>query len=135
MVYSSKRISNDVTFSCNVKINRARSNAHFMEPMELVIDAVADAINTTDKQLADGFQVTDLFGFIPVFTEIPAIISNKQGIADAWKNRTPENLQTWVARAKEKIDLHDDATERKIEKGLAAAASIIDLIGEFKTAA
>ncbi len=99
--------------------------------MELVINSVAEAINTTERQLKDGFQVTDLFGFVTVFAKIPEVIASKEQIASDWKNRTPEQLAAWVAQAKEKIDIANESLERKIEKGLASAASIIDFVGEF----
>lgn len=103
--------------------------------MQALLDEVALAVNTVDKQLSDGFQPTDLFALIPVATSLPSVISQKEAIVSAWKGRSAESLSEWLAYAKTKIDLISDDAEAKTEAILAFAISAVDVYDVFKKAA
>ena len=49
--------------------------------LQEIIDVIAGAVKTAKEQLADGFQYTDIFAFVPVLSSIPTAI---KGNENAW---------------------------------------------------
>lgn len=102
------------------------------EALKNLVKVIAEAVNTGEKQLADGFQVTDLFALIPIASQIPAVIASKGQIAEEWKARTETTLSEILTELKTDLVLIDKALEAKIEKAVALVLAGADLYSEFQ---
>lgn len=88
------------------------------------------------KVLADG-KITALegLGLLPDLMGISGILENKDAIVSEFKDLTSEEraeLNTYIAG---EFDIANDVLELKIEKSIAAAVAVLDLVSAFKTAA
>lgn len=88
------------------------------------------------KQIAtateDGFQWTDIFGFVDEAAQLPGLGKAWPLIRAEWKDLTPEErteLQTYFS---EEFDIPDDKIELFIENALMNAISLIALVEQFK---
>lgn len=52
------------------------------QDLKEIIDVIAGGIRTAKSQLANGFQYTDIFAFVPILSQIPTAISGNE---NAWK--------------------------------------------------
>ena len=87
------------------------------------------------KIFADG-KVTTIEGLslLPDLMGIQGIIQAKSDIAAEFKDLSTDERAELNAYIQEEFDLDDDVLEAKIEKSIAAALSILDLIAAFKPA-
>lgn len=88
------------------------------------------------KVLADG-KVTAMEGLslLPDLMGISGILENKQAIADEFKDLTSDERAELNKYIAEEFDIADDVLEIKIEKSIAAAVAVLDLVSVFKAAA
>jgi len=102
------------------------------DALKNLVHVVADAINTGEKQLADGFQTSDLFALIPIASQIPAVIASGGEMRKEWNERTEETLPEILAEFKGGLVLGNKPLEAKIEKAVAFVFAGADLYEEFQ---
>lgn len=105
-----------------------------MSALSNLIKVVANTVNTAAKQLEDGFQVTDLFALIPIASQVPAVIADKENIKAEWKARTPQTIKDAIAEFETDLDLTNDKLEAQIEKGVEFVLAGAELYDSFKAA-
>lgn len=71
--------------------------------LQEMIDVLFDGIATAFKQLKDGFQYTDIFAFVPVFSSIPEAIKGKENALAYLKDMTEEKENAIVDAIAEKL--------------------------------
>jgi hypothetical protein len=90
--------------------------------LQEIIDLVAEGVQVSIKQFADGWQITDLFPFIPVLSKIPEAIKDAQNalnyLGDMNEEKETEIVDGVIAKLN---DASDDVKEgaRRILRALA----------------
>lgn len=97
-----------------------------------LVKVITDGVVTGEKQLADGFQVTDLFALIPIASQIPAVIASGPELKTEWNERTETTLPEILAEFKDDLVLTDKSLEAKIEKAVAFVFAGADLYDSFQ---
>lgn len=103
-----------------------------IENLKKVASAIIGLGMQLEKSTADGFQLTDIFSFIPVLSEIPGLLQNKRVIVDEFKDLTPEENAQLVTFIEQNFTLNNKRTEQVIEAALETAVSILNLIEKLK---
>ena len=85
-----------------------------------------------ENSLEGGFQLSDLGNLILPLSQLPAVIQNKEAIVEEFKDLDAAERQELLAYVGQTLDLKNDKVENIVEKGLAAAVSIIELVAAFK---
>lgn len=104
-----------------------------IENLKVVAKFGIDLGEKAASVLQDGKMTgAEVFELLPALMGIPGIISKKHEIAAEFKDLTSEErtqLNNYIAV---EFDIPNDQLENKIEKGLAAVISILDLISAFQ---
>lgn len=88
------------------------------------------------KVLADGkVSVLEGFSLLPDLMGITGIIQSAPDIKAEFADLTSEERAELNAYIQGTFDIEDDVLENKIEKGIAAAIAVLDLVSAFKPAA
>lgn len=91
--------------------------------LQEIIDTIANGVQTGIKTLADGFQYTDIFAFIPTFTQIPTAITGSEN-ALAWlKDMTDEKKNDLITAVLEKLQDTSEKTQNLVKRIIDALAS------------
>lgn len=93
------------------------------QDLQEIIDTIASGVQTGIKQLSDGFQYTDIFAFIPVFSQIPAAITGSEN-ALAWlRDMTDEKKNDLITAVLEKLQDTSEKTQNLVKRIVDALAS------------
>lgn len=88
------------------------------------------------KVLADGkISVVEGFSLLPDLMGVTGIIGAKDDIKAEFADLTTEERAELNAYIAGTFDIADDVLENKIEKAIAAALAVLDLVSAFKAAA
>lgn len=74
----------------------------------------------------------EAFSFLPILMSVPGILEKKGEIKTEWEARTTESLAELNIYIQAELNLPSQSTEAKIEKGVTAILSVLDLISEFQ---
>jgi len=91
--------------------------------LQQIVDVVAEGTQTLITQLKDGFQYTDIFAMIPVFSKIPEAIKDADNALHYLKDMTEEKENEIVDAVAAKLN---DASEN-LKNG---ARRVLRLIAE-----
>lgn len=109
--------------------------------LQEIVDVVAEGTSTLIKQLKDGFQYTDIFAMIPVFSRIPEAIKDANNalhyLKDMDENRENEVVDAVAAKlndASENLKTGARRVLRLIAEGYMTAMFFASLKPDTPTA-
>lgn len=82
--------------------------------------------------LADGFQWTDVFGFVDEMAEVPGVVKSLPAVKQELADLTPAERAELHAYLVEEFDIPNDQVEAFIEDAVEFALSAISLVEKFK---
>lgn len=83
--------------------------------------------------LEDGkITVVEALSLLPDLVGISGILESKEAIKAEFEDLTSEEMQELNDFVAAEFDITDDSLELKVEKAIAAALAILDLVGAFK---
>lgn len=104
-----------------------------MEALKPVVKTLADLGEKISTALADGkLSTSEMFTLLLALTPVSDIIQNKDAIAQAWKDRTPEGLAELSTYAKDELNLDNADLEAKIEAVIDLALAGANVISLFQ---
>jgi len=81
-----------------------------------------------DKKIS----IVEALSLLPDLIGISGILENKDEIKAEFADLTPEEMQELNDYIAVEFDITDDSLEAKIEKAIAAALAVLDLVNAFK---
>lgn len=105
------------------------------QDLQEIIDTIASGVQTGIKTLADGFQYTDIFSFIPVFSQIPTAITGAENALSWLKDMTDEKKNDLITAVLEKLQDTSEETRNLVKRIVDALASdymLYDAIVNYK---
>ena len=104
-----------------------------IEHLKTVAKFGIDLGEKTASILEDGkVSAMEALGYLPVLLSVPGIIEHKDDIVNEFKDLSDAERTELNLYIQEDFDIADDDLEVKIEKSLAAAVAILDLVSAFK---
>ncbi len=82
--------------------------------LKQIIDVVAEGATTIIEEMKDGFQYTDIFGLVPVFSKIPEAIKDANNALKYLEDLTPEKENEVIAAVLEKLKDTSDKTKQLV---------------------
>lgn len=98
------------------------NNDKIDKDLQQIIDTVAGAVETGIKQLADGFQYTDIFAFIPVLSSIPEAIKDANNALHYLKDMSEEKEETIVQAVLAKLGNSSEKVQSLVRRVLRLLA-------------
>lgn len=95
-----------------------------IETVKQALQVVYSEINTTDIQLADGFQGADLISIALQLTPINSILQAKEKISDEWKDLSDDEIIESANYFNAGLNLRNKDTQEKIQKDVIAIAYV-----------
>lgn len=99
--------------------------------LQEIIDLIAESIITGKKQLADGFQYTDIFAFVPVLSKIPEAIKDANKAWEYLQNMDETRRNDLIDAVLAKLKDASEETRtwaRRIVDALASNYMLVKLI-------
>ena len=105
--------------------------------LQEIIDVIAGTVKTATDQLADGFQYTDIFAFVPVLSSIPTAIKGNENawayLKDMTEQKENDLVDAIVAKLGDNVHVRDIA--RRLIRTIAEVYMLILTFSEKAEAA
>ena len=88
-----------------------------------IVDVVAEGTNAIITQLKDGFQYTDIFALVPVFSKIPEAIKDADNALHSLKSLTEEKENEIIDLVMSKLNDASEKTRNLVKFLLRTLAS------------
>lgn len=99
--------------------------------LQEIIDVISDGVQTTIKQLEDGFQYTDVFAFVPVLSNIPKAIEGNENAWTYLKDMTEEKENALVEAVAEKLNDYSEFVKTTARRLIRLAAEAYMTVMHF----
>jgi len=87
-----------------------------------------------ELSLQDGkFEVKDVATFVPVFLELPNVISAAQAVKSDFKMGMTVNMNELKEHFAKEFDIHDDKLEKKIESSVSFVLGLVEFYHSMKS--
>lgn len=93
-----------------------------IETVKQALQIVSNEVNTTDAQLANGFQGTDLISIALQLTPVNNILQAKEEISNEWKDLSDDEIIECAKFFNANLNLRNKDTQEKIQKDIMAVA-------------
>lgn len=103
-----------------------------IENLKKVVGTLITLAQTAETSLADGFQTSDLFAFIPVLSGIPDLLKNKDAIVQEFKDLTADETKELVDYVEQNFTIANKKVEDIIVAALDAGVSLFILVEKIK---
>lgn len=80
----------------------------------------------------DGFQLTDLFGFVAPLSQLPAIIADKDALVAEFKDLDGDERAELLAYVETELTLQNKKIEKLVEGGLGILVSLLQFIDVYR---
>lgn len=94
------------------------------QEFDAAIDVVINLGMAVEVSQRDGFQLTDIFAFIPALTALPAVLKDKAAVVAQFKALDKASKEASFAKAAAKFNIANDKVEAQIEAGFDALLSV-----------
>lgn len=106
--------------------------------LKSAIDLIVSLAQAVEASQKDGFQITDIFAFVPALSALPEVIKNKNNFKAEFKALDKAGKDKLVNEASDKFNSENKRTEAIIEAGfdtLVTTALFVKMITAKKDAA
>jgi hypothetical protein len=84
------------------------------------------------QELKDRFQISDVFGLVSDFMQVPDLLKNKQAILDEVKDLSFDEISQLISAVKDSTLITSDSLKEIISIALDVLEAVMKLIGIFK---
>lgn len=92
--------------------------------LKAAVDVIINLALAVKVSQEDGFQLTDIFAFIPALSALPEVIKNKEGIKSEFESLDKAGKDKLVNDAAAKFSTENQRTEAIIESGFDALVTL-----------
>lgn len=108
--------------------------AQGIETLKKDIQLIVDAIKQSEASFKDGFQLTDLFSFVNVLSQVPGAIDSFKTVVEEAKDLTQDEVKALLDFVSAQLSLTNKKVEQNIKDAIAVIFAVLAFIKGLKAA-